>query len=96
MFVNCVGCTESGLLLVIVFNGDYCEHCNEPLGSINCGLFWVAELLLASPEELCIMELLFLILHGLRLGPSVKGKNADWVCMRTKNWGEYLDIRKKN
>jgi hypothetical protein len=32
----------------------------------------------------------------LRLSPSVEGKNADWVFMRTKNWGEYLGIRKKN
>jgi hypothetical protein len=37
---------------MIVFNGDYCEHRNEPMASISCGLFLVAELLLASPEEL--------------------------------------------
>lgn len=70
---------------MIVFNWDYCEHHNEPLGSISCGLFLVAELLLASPEELCIMELLFLILHGLILSPSVKDKNKDRDCMRTKS-----------
>jgi hypothetical protein len=35
-----------------------CEHGNEPLGSIECGVFidWLS-LLLASQEGLCSMEL---------------------------------------
>jgi hypothetical protein len=36
---------------------QWCEHSNEPSGSIKDKIFWLAEQLLVSQEGLCPMEL---------------------------------------
>jgi hypothetical protein len=53
---------------------EFCEHCDEPSGSIECGeyLDWLS-VLVASQEGLCSMELLGYILWYIWLPLCFKG-----------------------
>jgi hypothetical protein len=39
--------------------------------------------------------ILFIVLYGYETCLSTYGENIDWECLRTKCWGEYLDIEQR-